>query len=80
MAELRTQIGRNVMNPWPRARERLLDPIMRQANRFDQLDRVIAAAAECRVVDEFRHLAAGPEILQRHVLDQEERTCAKLLD
>ena len=39
-----------------------------------------AAAAEGRVVDELRRLTARENVFQRHVLDEEERSGAELVD
>ena len=75
----RRDVG-DVLNPRPGRGEGPLDALRRQADRFDQLDRSVAAATEGGVVSELRRLTARADVLQRDVLDQEERAGAELVD
>src|SRR5215211_4219913 len=67
----------DVLESRPGSGEAFLDALGRQAYGFDQLDCAVAAVAESRVVNELRRLTAREDLLQRHVLDEEERPGAE---
>ena len=69
----------DVLDSRPGSGEAFLDALGRQPYGFDQLDRAVAAVAESRVVNELRRLTAREDVLQRHVLDEEERPGAELI-
>src|SRR3954452_5721915 len=75
----RRDVG-HVLDSRPGSGEALLDALGRQAYGFDQLDRGVAAGAESRVANELRRLTARADVLERHVLDEEERPGAELAD
>jgi hypothetical protein len=69
-----------MVDPWPGTGEALPNALGRHAEDFDQLDRAAAAVAERGVVHELRRLTARAHVLERHLLDQEERPGAELVD
>jgi len=70
----------DVLDSRPGAGEAALDALRRQVDDFDQLDRAAVAGAEGGVVDELGRLTAREDVFQRHVLDQQERAGAELVD
>src|SRR3954451_5905476 len=62
------------------AGEAPLDALGGQADDVDQLDRVAVPGAEGGVVAELSRLTARDDVLYRHVLDEEDRSGAELVD